>query len=194
MFPFCKESLVEYISVVMLRENLKDIPQYPLPEGYRMRTYRRGDRKTWLAVLKASEPFVKITGKTFNDNFGSDLPAMFKRCYFLVAPDGQDTGTITVWYEPDYARRPWGRIHWVAIVPEHQRRGLSKPMMTVAMNRLRSLGHRRAMLTTQTPRLAAIKTYLDFGFVPVITPTNAARAWKLVDRALRHPVLDAILT
>jgi GNAT superfamily N-acetyltransferase len=78
----------------------------------------------------------------------------------------------------------WGRIHWVAVVPEHRGRGLCKAMMTVAMDRLRALGHRRAMLRTETPRLAAIKTYLDFGFVPDMGFGEARRAWALIAEAL----------
>ncbi|MCK4602994.1 MAG: GNAT family N-acetyltransferase [Phycisphaerae bacterium] len=183
---------MEYIQVIMLRESLDEIPQYRLPAGYGMRLYRTGDKATWVRLQQASEQLIKITDRTFEGNFGSDLPAMPRRCHFLTAPDGRDVGTITAWYDRSYRGRRWGRIHWVAIVPEHRGRGLSKPMMTVAMRRLRSLGHRRALLTTQAPRLAAIKTYLDFGFWPDMTAHDAARAWKLIRKQLPHPMLASL--
>ena len=180
---------MEMIHVVMVRPDLKDIPQVPLADGYRMRPYRRGDRATWLQIHELAEPYHTVTSQTFNDTFGSDLPAMKRRCCFLVAPDGRDVGTITAWYNRTHAHRRWGQIHWVAIVPEHRGRRLSKSMMTVAMNRLRALGHRRAMLGTHIPRIAAIKTYLDFSFVPDMSVDRAQEAWALVRRALPHPAL-----
>jgi GNAT superfamily N-acetyltransferase len=181
---------MEYIRIVMVRENLENIPQYPLPDGYRVRLFRAGDRKTWVRVQQASEPFVAVTPKTFDDNFGDDLSAMRRRGYFLVSPDGEDVGTITAWYDRKYAGRRWGRIHWVAITPPHRAKHLSKGMMTIAMNRLRGLGHRRVMLGTQTPRIPAIRTYLRFGFVPDMTTKDAERAWKLVRKCISHTALE----
>lgn len=183
---------MEYIAVRMVREDLEDIPVYPLPVGYRMRRFGEGDRRTWLRIERASESFQKITPETFDSNFGDDLPAMPKRCYFLVAPDGRDVGTITAWYDRSFRGRRWGRIHWVAVEPAHRGRGLSHGMMTVAMNRLRAMGHRRAMLVTQTPRLAAIRTYLRFGFVPDMTADGAPRAWKLIAEHIAHPALAGL--
>ncbi|MFB3891763.1 MAG: N-acetyltransferase family protein [Phycisphaerae bacterium] len=190
---------MEYIPVVMIRDNLRDIPQSPLPHGYSLRFWRPGDAETWVRIwqesetlLREKEPSLKahgVTRETFDKNFGDDLAAMTKRCLFVVAPDGRDVGTTTAWYDRNYAGKPWGRIHWVAISHDHQGKGLAKPMMTAAMNLMKRLGHRRAILGTQTPRLAAIKVYLDFGFVPDMTAEDAARAWKLIQDELHHPAL-----
>ncbi|HOF18706.1 MAG TPA: GNAT family N-acetyltransferase [Phycisphaerae bacterium] len=180
---------MEYLKLVMVRPHLDAIPQHALPAGYTMRRFGEGDRATWLAIQQASETHITITEKTFDDNFGGDQLALPRRGFFLVAPDGTDVGTITAWYDRKYHGLPWGRIHWVAIVPAHRGKGLAKPMLSVAMNRLRSLGHRRAILGTQTPRLAAIKVYLDFGFTPDMTAPDAARAWRLVQQHLPHPLL-----
>ena len=184
---------MEYIRVVMLRPTLTDIPQHPMAEGYSVRSYRPGDRKTWVRVEKAADRFNKINGERFDREFGHDLPAMEKRCLFLLAADGREIGTATAWYDSNVAGKPWGRVHWVAIVPEFQGKGLAKPLMTAVMNLLKGLGHERAILTTQTPRIPAIKTYLDFGFVPDMTVDDARRAWSLVHQVLRHPTLDRVL-
>jgi GNAT superfamily N-acetyltransferase len=176
----------------MIREDLAAIPQYALPAGYRMRRFGAGDRATWVRIEQVSDPDWPITGETFDDEFGRDLPAMAKRGYFLVSPGGEDVGTITAWYDRRYRRRRWGRIHWVAIVPAHRGLGLSRSAMTVAMNRLRALGHRRAMLATQTHRTAAIRTYLRFGFVPDLTDAGAAEAWRLVGEQIDLPALKGL--
>ena len=176
----------------MLRDHLSDIPDYPMPTGFRMRPFAEGDRDTWVSVETQSEPYIDITNAIFDREFGFDLPAMPKRCWFLVSPDSRDVGTITCWYDRHYGQKRWGRIHWVAIVPEFRGRRLAKCMMTFAMNHLRSLGHRRAILGTQPPRIPAIKTYLDFGFIPDMTADRAQRGWSMVRDKLSHPALDIL--
>jgi GNAT superfamily N-acetyltransferase len=180
---------MEYLSVRMLRRGLEDIPEFALPGGYALRGFRPGDRETWLRVVRAAEPFMAIEPDLFDREFGGDLAAMRRRCFFLVGPDGADVGTITAWHHRRHLGRPWGRIHYVAIVPAHQGEGLSRPIMTAALKRLRALGHRRALLDTQTPRIAAIRTYLRFGFVPDMTRPDAAHAWGLIAEHVSHPAL-----
>jgi len=180
---------MEYIPVRMIREDLAALPEYGPPDGYSMRPFRSGDRATWLSIWRASERFEKVLDGHFDAEFGRDLPGMARRCLFLVSPGGRDVGTITAWYERRYRARPWGRIHYVAIVPRHRGKGLSRCLLTAAMKRLRALGHRRATLVTQTPRIAAIRTYLRFGFVPDRTAPDAARAWAVIGRQIDHPAL-----
>jgi GNAT superfamily N-acetyltransferase len=172
------------------------------------------EKDTWVRVQQLAEPFYTIDQTTFDKNFGPDVfdikraggtsrreievksvLAMSERSFFLVAPDGSDVGTITAWYDLSVRKFPGqavGRIHWVCIVPLHQRKGLCRPMMTAAMNRLKSLGHEIAVLGTQTPRLAAIKVYLDFGFLPDLDDDEARRAWRLVKQELPHPALAGV--
>ncbi len=157
-----------------------------------MRLYRPGDKDAWVLIQRIADSRPNA-GEIFERAFGADLSAMERRCYFLVAPDAHDVGTITAWYDRYYRGRRWGLIHWVAILPEHRRKGLSKPMMTTAMNCLRGLGHRRALLRTATPRIPALKVYLDFGFVPDMTCKDADRGWEIVREALPHPLLDSAL-
>ena len=180
---------MESLFVTMIRADLKDIPQHPLPADYNIRLFRPGGKRTWIRIHGLAETHLKVTGRTFDANFGRDPRVLGKRMFFLVAPDGSDAGTITAWYDRCYRRRAWGLIHWVAITPEHRGRGLSKAMLTVAMNRLRALGHRRAMLRTRTSRIPAIRTYLGFGFVPDWATEHAQRAWALVRKVIHHPAL-----
>lgn len=178
-----------YIPVVMFRENTKSIPDFRLPPGYRLRRYHDGDRQTWVAIQQLSEPYQKVTGATFDEQFGRALWSMRKRCIFLVAPDGTDVGTVTAWSAPKYHKAPAGRIHWLAIVPEHRGKGLSKVLTAAALGLLRGYRHRRAMLVTHVPRTAAIKAYLDCGFVPDMDAPHAERAWELVRQSIQHPGL-----
>jgi GNAT superfamily N-acetyltransferase len=52
----------------------------------------------------------------------------------------------------------------VAILPDYQGRGLSKPLLSQALRRLWELGHTRAYLTTSAERMVALRLYERFGF------------------------------
>ena len=54
------------ISIRMLREDLEEIPRYPLPEGYAMRRFRPGDRATWVRIEQESDPEEGLSGETFD--------------------------------------------------------------------------------------------------------------------------------
>ena len=175
---------MESIGICMVRESLAAIPRYPLPCGYSMRLYRPGDSTVWVKLWQTSE-------NTFHGQFGHNLRRLERRCLFLIAPNGEEVGTITAWY-CRYRGRRWGMLHWVAISPEHRGKGLSRPLVAKAMDRLRSLGHRRAMLTTDTGRIRAIKTYLRFGFVPDVAQDSDTHAWRLVRAHVSHPALGSV--
>ena len=62
-----------------------------------------------------------------------------------------------------------GRLHWVSVDAAHQGRGLSKPLVAMALSSACcELGHREAILTTQTPSWVAIRVYHRFGFRPEV--------------------------
>ncbi len=174
------------ISVVMLRNDLENIPRFDFSVGYRLRAFEQDDVKLWLHIWAMSDigsSHGAVTQHVFQRYLGCDMKGLQRRGVFLVSPDGEDIGTITSWYHR-YRGLRWGRIHFAAIVPEYRGLGLAKPMVSAAMNRLRELGHRRAMLTTESHRIPAIKVYHDFGFVPDMTTPDAAIAWREINEAL----------
>jgi GNAT superfamily N-acetyltransferase len=177
--------------LVMVRQHLDAVPQFPPPDGFRLRTFRPGDRKVWVAIHRDADRLQDVTAATFDENFGYDLPAMENRCFFLVGPDGRDVGTATAWYDDDFPGRPHGRVHWVCILRSFQGRGLAKPLMTAVLNRL-ARSHGRAYLTTSAGRLPAVGLYLKFGFVPLVRSDEDAAAWRQVARVLSHPALKEV--
>ncbi len=186
---------LENIHVRMLRPSLADYPRFPLPDGFSLRTFagETADRNAWTDVQRRSDFLKNITDDLFDDQFGYDLPAMRGRCLFLVDPDGSDVGTSTAWYDDAFHGHCLGRVHWVAIVPEFQGRGLAKPLMSATLDRL-AKHHGRAYLSTNTPRLPAINLYLNLGFQPFLDEPHHERGWQQVRKRLAHPLLDQPLT
>jgi GNAT superfamily N-acetyltransferase len=176
------------IGVRMIRENMENIPEIPFPEGFGVRNFCPGEGHIWTRIQQAAEPFFEIKDDLFRQEFGKNLPAMEDRSFFVVTNDGEEVGTITAWWNPDWRDKEWGLIHWVAVHPDYQGRGLAKSAMTVAMKRLKQ-SHDRALLNTSTGRIAALKVYLDFGFCPDLEPENSQEAWEEVASVLAHPTL-----
>ena len=174
--------------VAMIRENMENIPDIPFPKGYGVRNFREGEGYIWTRIHKAAEPYIKVDDELFQQQFGENLDVMPDRSFFIVTDEGEEVGTITAWWISDWRGKDWGLIHWVAIHPDHQGKGLAKPAMSKAMKRLKQ-SHERALLHTATKRIIAIKVYLDFGFHPDLEADNSQEAWSEVAAVLPHPTL-----
>jgi GNAT superfamily N-acetyltransferase len=177
----------------MIRDDMADFPIYELPPGYRFRVYREGDDVTWTDLHVAADPYTNVTPELFPREYGADLDVLPDRMFFVETDEGETVGSISAWWERERDNpNERGRIHWVVIHPAYQRRGLSKPMMTHAMQRL-AASHPNAMLGTSTGRLWALKVYLDFGFYPdpaeVAAKPEVLEAWRAVQARLNHPLL-----
>ncbi|MFO7632743.1 MAG: GNAT family N-acetyltransferase [Caldilinea sp.] len=183
--------------VHMIRPTMDDLPDWPLPEGYRFRAYREGDIDTWVALHLDAEPLFRVGKEHFESSFGAHADALHDRMIFVQSAAGEDVGSITAWWEDDWnGRGAWGQIHWVIVATAHQRRGLAKPMTAHALHRIAQT-HRRAMLGTNSRRPWAIKTYLDCGFAPDPAERaldTAVRGWQSVQQLLQHPAIDRWLT
>ena len=181
---------MERIKLQMIRSDLNDIPRYELPEGYRFRMFRDGDQMRWANIETRVEEFKTKDDalERFEREFGAHIDEMENRCLFIETEQGETIGTTTAWYgdlKGDGNIR--GRIHWVGVVPEYQSRGLSKPLLSKAMNMLAKF-HDEFYLTSQTTSWQAINMYLDFGFEPVRLYGNYEAAWSLLEEKLGRKI------
>jgi len=163
-----------------LREHLDDIPQFALPPGYLLRGFQPGDEERWFRLQAAGDHLNEITRDLFQRQFGADETLLAERQYYLTDAGGSAIGTGTAWFNDNFQGEKFGRVHWLAVLPEHQGRGLGKALLTSLYRRLRELGHERAYLTTETVRLAAISLYLRFGFEPLIRGEAEHALWERI--------------
>ena len=165
-------------SLIMIRDNLDQIPAYALPPGNYLRAYQAGDEETWVTIQSAADVYNEITLDLFVREFGQDHALLAARQLYLCTSDHRPIGTAAAWFDDNYEGQKFGLVHWVAILPEHQGLGLAKPLMTAVCQRLRKLGHDRAYLTTSTARIPAINLYLKFGFRPVEENDVESTKWQ----------------
>jgi ribosomal protein S18 acetylase RimI-like enzyme len=166
------------IPVKMLRSNLENIPSFALPPGFAFRWFQSGDEKTWVQIQGAADRLNKISGDLFHSEFPE--PALLPEAqFYLLAPNGAPIGTATAWFRALDGERI-GRVHWVAIVPEFQGRGLGRSVLSFCCQRLRESGYDRAFLSTSSSRIPAISLYLNFGFEPLITNDQERVVWHQI--------------
>lgn len=146
--------------VFMTRPDLENIPVFDVSNGFSIRSYQTGDAQLWWDIHERADPILTHRMGSHREFFGDDEKKLSARQRFLVAPDGEPIGTATAWLDSPSL----GRVHWVAIVPEFQGRGLAKPLLTHTLLLLRELGHTSATLETSTLRPRAIALYEKFGF------------------------------
>ncbi len=151
--------------VIMERADLEDVPCFGIESPYRIRSWKPGDEASWFDIhVEADPPFTDPA--CFVKQFGDDPAELAARQWYLC--DGETViGTASAWHESAYKEGDWGRVHWVAIRPAYQGKGLAKPLLSKVLAETARLGHRRAYLTTQRFRTAALHLYASFGFVEV---------------------------
>lgn len=173
--PFAEIGLdksVPYSGVLMEKPDIADIPVYTLPAGYRFTRYRPGLERDWARIETAVEEFGSEEEATayFAREFLPRASLLPDRMVFVCDAAEQPVGTASIW--------PGGvlggarqRVHWVAVAPEHQNRGLSKALLTQVLSIYRALGCGEPVyLASQTWSYKALHVYAAFGFQPYRGP------------------------
>lgn len=176
------------------RKNLEDIPEYPLPEGFKFVLYKQGDRDAWIEIEKSAKEFDSYAAglDAWEKYYGGKDEELVQRMVFIENGDGEKVATATAFYDVfGRDRSGAGWLHWVSVRRDHQGRGLSKPLIAHTLGVMRSLGYTHAKIPTQTTSWVACKVYLDFGFTPI--PQNAVNSrdgWRIVKALTNHPALS----
>lgn len=175
------------VEVVMERDSLEGLPCWPLPVEYTGHWYHPGDEQKWVAIHLEAERHLKISDELYRNEFGVDPVPLGQRQLFLLDRMQRPIATATAWWDDDYHGLRYGRVHWVAMLPQCQGRGLAKPLLGLVLARLGELGHQRAYLRTSTARVPAINLYLKAGFRPAVCTPQDDQAWSELGKHLKYP-------
>ena len=170
---------VPYTAVVMTRENGDNAPAYPLPSGYHFAAFTPADEENWVQLQT-------VVTHVENENQGRqifreeflqareefpcvDCPGYVetvRRTVLVKNAAGELVGAATLWTGDTFGE-VWQRVHWVAVHPDHQGKGLAKCMLARMLELYKKLGCDTPIyLTTQTKTYRAVRIYAQMGFVP----------------------------
>lgn len=138
-----------------------------LPEGYTYEFYNGdpGQIRDWLEICSHG-----LLGEGADEGTFHGCLTDYTDCdplsdtFFVVSPDGRRVATSTAIKHANGD----GYIHMVANITECRGLGIGHAMVYYGVKILLDRGCGRIYLTTDDHRLAAIKTYLDGGFCPVM--------------------------
>lgn len=172
-------------SVGMTRPHFENISTYDMPQPFTLRKYQPGDEKAWLAIHIKADPFNTFNEESFYKAFDRDEQRWRENQFYICDPNGQPIGTATAWtVKKDEDATAQGLVHWVAIDPDYQGKGLAKPLMAAVCHRLKERGFDKAYLNTSSGRLPAVALYLAFGFIPYLRKPEERDAWSYIKQQL----------
>lgn len=184
---------IRYVELEFIRDDLKEIPKFDLPKGYRFVFYRPGDRDAWIDIEKSAKEFSSYEQglESWNRYYAEKENILSKRMVFIETEQGEKVATATAYYDIyDRDKTGAGWLHWVAVRREYQGRGLSKPLISFTLGLMPGFGYDHAMLSSQTTTWLACKIYLDFGFRP--EPHSIAEnliGWRILKALTDHSAL-----
>lgn len=194
------DKTIPYIGVIMTCQNPTGYPHCPLPRGYELRMYEPGMEKDW-AELQASVEHMDTAEEAlaqFTKELAPDQETLKNRAFFVYSPEGKLAASAILWYGNHFGRK-LARVHWVAVAPAEQGKGLCKALMTVLMD----LYHKNELtggmyLTSQTWSYKALNIYRQFGFKPYTGPQlpgwkpstddyeqETREAWDMIEKKLK---------
>lgn len=186
---------IPFYGILMTKTDPWNYPRHQLPRGYRFFPYSAGDEERWaeLQVELSQMDNVDEAKRYFKDEFMQYPEDLSSKCIFVKDWTGKTVGTASMWRGGHFGRE-LHRVHWLAVHPCHQGKGIAKALMTKVLDIYTAMGSKDLIyLTSQTWSYRAINIYLDFGFTPYMGDTPAkwsgtseqfiadnAKAWEII--------------
>ncbi|MBM6615353.1 GNAT family N-acetyltransferase [Desemzia sp. RIT804] len=152
---------------------VKDLPvsEPNLPAGFHFgfhfEFYQEGDELEWAAIETAVAEFDDEAQALdyFKQKFAPYPQELKKRMLFVTDPLGEKVGTCSAWWKETANGDRYPLVHWVAVKPGYQGKGLAKSMMKRTLKTLQNLEDTSPIyLHTQTWSHVAIGLYQKLGF------------------------------
>ncbi|MBC8137795.1 MAG: GNAT family N-acetyltransferase [Fibrella sp.] len=172
--------------LIMRRADLQGLPPLDLPEGYALHrcdgAFTDNERDGIARVLGESFPEMTWFGERVDSTFIGDT-SCHTTFYIEHVPSGAVVATATAREDPSFPDA--GYLHWVGVSPAHRGKRLGNLVSLAVLYEFVATGFHGAVLTTDDHRLAAIKTYLTLGFVPLPGHASHEARWQAVQTALQ---------
>jgi mycothiol synthase len=143
------------------------LPEVELPDGYELRSFREGDELAWSDLINRAYSTTpnktEYTPQKVRENWTS-TPCFMPDGSFFVTHGDDLVGCFMAWREVDAGPRR-GRLHWLAVDPDHRRRGIAKYLTVKVIEHLQERGLDSIFLDTGYNLPVAMAMYRKLGFV-----------------------------
>jgi mycothiol synthase len=169
------QTVEQLVMIWWSRRRAGILPACPLPEGYVLGTFRPDDAAEHLRLMR-------IAG--FADWGEEKLAEAIEKCLpdgFLVIRQIQTDRLVAAAMAqrvPLDGCTDGGELNWVAADPEHRGKGLGYAVCAAATRCFIESGCWWVCLRTDDFRLAAIKVYLNLGYVPFLFAPEMEARWR----------------
>ncbi|SCJ47294.1 putative acetyltransferase [uncultured Clostridium sp.] len=164
----------------------EDLP----PKGFRFKTYAPGDEVHWAQIESSVGEFdtAKAAEVYFMEHYAPRSEKLAQRLFFALDAQGRYAGTCSAWDDGENTR---ATLHWVAVRPEYQGKGIARALVARALYAFAQAGEAPVYLHTQTWSHGAIRLYRKLGFEVVRQPDFSPKACRDFEAALA--VLQTVL-
>ena len=162
------------VQLCMKRQNLNDLPELVIPEGYELRTCQPGDETAWAEIMNSG--IGEWTAEKCREELTSK-PQFLPGGLFFMTCHGRPIGSACAYRNsPDQWKE--GYVHMVCVLPEHRGKQIGYLLTLAVLHYFRGRGFTHAVLQTDDFRVPAIKSYLRLGFEPLITDESHPDRWN----------------
>lgn len=159
---------IPYFDVLMVRTKEAPPVMAPnLPPGFSYHMYTPGDAAHWSRVETEVDEFdtQDQAMALFSREFLPHEAELPRRMVFILDADGNAVADAAAWWGEDEHYGKIALLHWVAVSPQVQGRGLGRAVTCKALSLFPQLGPPGDIwLTTQTWSHVAIALYGSLGF------------------------------
>lgn len=142
------------------------VKERALPDGFTFKNFGGSEKEIdeWVRLCNFGL-MEGSTRETFFETVGNFPNVVAERdCFFVLDDNGNYIASSTAVATPEGV----GLVHMVASDPNVRGKGIGHAMLARTLSMLEARGMKTVELRTDDWRLAAVKTYLDAGFLPVL--------------------------
>lgn len=157
---------IPYKHILMKRPKGLPVEQHALPDGFSFVMYEAGLEHDWAEIETSVLEFDNIESamQRLHKDYLPYADELKRRMIFVQDPQEELIATTTVWWYDTGERRDTA-LHWVAVKPGFQGKGIGKAIFSEGMKRAIAIdGDVDLYLHTQTWSYPAINIYLKAGF------------------------------
>ena len=164
-----------------------------LPDGFSFKNFDGSEKEIEEWVRLCNFGLMEgSTRETFFETVGNFPNVVAERdCFFVIDNEGRYIASSTAVATPEGV----GLVHMVASDPGVRGKGIGHAMLARTLSMLEERRMKTIELRTDDWRLAAVKTYLDAGFLPVLLndpESDHATRWDKVRETLSYPKVEYI--